>query len=157
MLASHSGLIVRCLRGAFVIIAPLSNTALASSGDVYDCLDTGVAIGRGIWAVVVGVLVRCLMLGGGRHWGGWAVVLVIAWRGGARGHNAGRQANHYSVRWPLRGNSGYARCDRGTIFDMVPLGSCCSCLGCCRRDPNGGGRVGGVRRGRGNARIVGGR
>ena len=35
MLASHSGVIVRCRRGAVVIIAPLSNTALASSGDVW--------------------------------------------------------------------------------------------------------------------------
>ena len=35
MLASHSGLIVKCRRGALVIMAPLSSTALASSGDVW--------------------------------------------------------------------------------------------------------------------------
>ena len=35
MLASQSGLIVRSRRGAVVIMAPLSRTALASSGDVW--------------------------------------------------------------------------------------------------------------------------
>ena len=56
---------------------------------LHDCLDTGEAVGRGIWTVVIGVFGRCrwvewghcLMLGGGRHWVGCAVVLVIAWRG----------------------------------------------------------------------------
>jgi hypothetical protein len=35
MLASQSGLLVRRRRGAVVIIAPLSRTALASSGDAW--------------------------------------------------------------------------------------------------------------------------
>ena len=42
--------------------------------------------------------------------------------GGARGHIVGPQASRCIGRWPLRGSSGCARCDRGTIFDMVPWG-----------------------------------
>ena len=56
---------------------------------LHDCLDAGVAVGRGIGTAVVGFLVRCgwvgwggcLMLDGRRRWGGRAVVWVIAWRG----------------------------------------------------------------------------
>ena len=56
---------------------------------LYDCLDAGIAVGRGVRTVVIGVLVRCrwvgwggcLMLDGGRYRGGCAVVLIIAWRG----------------------------------------------------------------------------
>ena len=56
---------------------------------LHDCLDASVAVGRGIGTGVVGFLVRCgwvggcwcLMLDGGRRWGGRAVVWIIAWRG----------------------------------------------------------------------------
>ncbi len=56
---------------------------------LHDCLDSGVAVGRGVWTVVIGVSVRCrwvgwcgyLMLDGGRRFGGCAVVWIMAWRG----------------------------------------------------------------------------
>jgi len=56
---------------------------------LHDCLDAGIAVGCGIWIVVIRFLVRCrwvgwggcLMLDGGRRWGGCAVVWIIARRG----------------------------------------------------------------------------
>jgi len=54
---------------------------------LHDSLGAGEAVRRGVWTDVIGVLVRyrwvgwgrCLMLGGGRHGVGCAVVLGIAW------------------------------------------------------------------------------
>ena len=56
---------------------------------LHDCLDAGIAVGRGTWIVVIKFLVRCrwvgwggfLMLDGGRRWGGCAVICIVSWRG----------------------------------------------------------------------------
>ena len=86
MFASHSGLIVRCQRGAVVIMAPLSSTAFASSGDVWtSCTIVWARASRfgagsgllssGSWSGVGGLEGGCcLMLGGGWRW-------VRTWRG----------------------------------------------------------------------------
>jgi hypothetical protein len=92
-----------------------------------------------------------LMLGGGRHWGGWAVVLVIAWRG----LRAIMQVDKPII-IAFGGLSEGIVVTRDVIVEpssiWFPWGHVVPAWAVVP-----GGRVGGVRRGRGNARIVGGR
>ena len=89
MLASYSGLIVRCLRGHCTAVQHGVGIVGGCVDILHDCLDAGIAVGRGIWIVVIRFLVRCrwvgwggcLMLDGGRRWGGCAVICIVAWRG----------------------------------------------------------------------------
>ena len=63
MLASHSGLIVRCLSaGCSCHHGTSVQQGVGIVGGcvdiLHDCLDAGVAVGRGIWTVVIEFLVR---------------------------------------------------------------------------------------------------
>ena len=137
MLSSHSGFVKRRRRGAVVIMAPLSSTALESSGEIWTS-----------WSMV---WVRTWWWSGGGEWQ-WMIVEIggrgidcgvgvgMAWVfcctrcGGGVGlvRIAGRRAIGCSCLWPLPVSSASGKCCCGTTVDMARLGSCCVCWDCCR-------------------------